>query len=296
MPGNLPERGAGIAPASTRNGVAALAAAMAASMLLAQAWTMAASGSGDSDRPSLMAMIKSLPGQIRRADPAAPDVVGGLYGGYSEANNSDVHLQQPNGTDMTLKDVRWDNEIKEMPPYHGFRGTWWLPAGRSLGGMVDLLYVKVVADRERIVKQSGTRDGAPVPDEEPLGATFRRLEFTDGLNLLTFNAVYRFPFPGRIRPYFGFGAGASLPHAEVRRTGAPVRTFEFQLAGYAVQAFAGLEFRVANRGSLFAEYRASYATNDVTLVDGGSLKTNLFVNHVSAGVLGHLKPQVAAAP
>jgi lipid A oxidase len=273
-------------------------ALLAAAALIAAAAHISIMAAGE--RPAglfgtLGSIIVRLPGQIRRADPAAPDFVAGIYGGYSATADSDVRLQQPGGTDLTIKDVHWGSEPDEMPPYHGFRGTWWLPFGRSLGLTGDLVYVKVVADRERTVSQSGTRDGEPVPESEPLSATFRRLEFTDGLNLATVNAVYRLPFPGRVRPYIGIGAGASLPHAEVRRTSAPQRTFEFQLAGYVVQVFAGIEFRLASRGSIFTEYRASYATNDVRLVDGGTLQTNLFVNHFSAGGLGHLRPAAAAA-
>lgn len=274
----------------------AISAGLAATALLvaAYAWANAAHPEPARGNGGIGAAFSRLFAQVRRADPAAPDIQAAVYGGYSATNDSDIVLRQPNGTDMTMKSVRWLSAPGKMPPYHGFRGTWWLPFGRSLGGMVDLVYVKVIADRERPVRQSGTRDGAPVPDTEPLSSTFRRLEFTDGLNLLTGNITYRLPFLGRVRPYVGVGVGASLPHAEVRRAGAAARTFSFQLAGWVVQAYAGIEFQIAPRGSVFGEYRASYATNAVRLVDGGSLKTNLLVNHASAGVTGHLRPSLSA--
>lgn len=231
---------------------------------------------------------------IFRTGPDAPDIAGSVYGGYTVARNSDVILQQPNGTDMVLDDVSWNSEPEKMPPYHGFRGTWWLPLRSSLGAMADLVYVKVVADRDRTVRQSGTRDGIQVPENEPASATFRRLEFTDGLNLLTGNIIYRIPFFGRVMPYVGIGAGLSLPHAEVQRQGgASQKTFSYQWAGFAFQAFAGVEYRIARPGSVFTEYRLSYATNKVQLVDGGTLQTNLLINHFTAGGSGYIRPAPA---
>jgi len=222
--------------------------------------------------------------------PATPGIGGSIYGGYSAARDSDIILQQPNGTDMVLKDVSWNSEPDKMPPYHGFRGTWWFPLGRSIGATADLVYIKVVANQDHLVRQSGTRDGIPVPGKEPVSATFRRLEFTDGLNLLTGGIIYRMPFFGRVMPYIGIGAGLSLPHAEVQRSGAAQKTFSYQWAGFAFHVFAGVEYSIAKSGSLFTEYRLSYATNKVALIDGGTLKTNLWVNHFAAGGTGYIRP------
>ncbi len=227
---------------------------------------------------------------IFRTGSDVPDIAGSVYGGYSVARNSNVILQQPNGTDMLLEDVSWNSEAAKMPPYHGFRGTWWLPLRSSLGVMADLAYVKVVADRDRIVRQSGTRDGSLVPEKEPASATFRRLEFTDGLNLLTGSVIYRMPFFGRVMPYFGIGAGLSLPHAEVQRQdGASQKTSSYQWAGFAFHAFVGVEYRFARPGSIFSEYRLSYATNKVRLIDGGTLQANLGINHFTVGGSGYVR-------
>jgi lipid A oxidase len=237
--------------------------------------------------------LSTLRARILSAAPTTLDITGGVYGGYTATADSDIILRQPNGTDMILKDVSWNSEADRMPPYHGFRGIWWLPLGRSLGAMADLVYVKTVADRNRTVRQSGTRDGEAVPGKEPVAATFRRLEFTDGLNLLTGNIIYRMPFFGRIMPYIGIGAGLSVPHAEVQRHGASEKTFSFQLTGVAFHAFFGIEYRIARSGSLFTEYRLSYTGNRVRLVDGGTLRTNMWINHFTAGGYGHIRPAAA---
>jgi len=227
--------------------------------------------------------------RIRSADPSLPDVQVGVYGGASQTTPSAIALKQPGGTDMTLQDVDWGSEPMKPPPYHGFRGAWWSRSAPSLGAMIDLTYIKVVGEKNKVVRQSGTRDGAPVPAEETLSSTFRRLEFTNGLNLLTLNGVFRLPsFFGYVRPYVGIGAGFSIPHVEVRRANVEQRTFEFQVAGLAFQAFVGLEWRVHDRFSAFTEYKLSYSMNDADLVDGGSLVTNLWTNQYIVGASGHV--------
>ena len=233
--------------------------------------------------------------QLRSADSALPDMQFGVYGGGSLAQPSQVVLKQPGGTDMAMEGVAWDSGAAKMPPYHGFRGTWWSRNVPAAGAMVDLAYIKVIADRSTPTRQSGKRDGVKVPESEPLSKTFRRLEFTNGLNLLTWNGVVRLPaLLGCVRPYFGLGAGLSAPHVEVRRQGAKQRTFEFQIAGLAFHVFAGLEWRVRDRFSVFTEYKMSYATIDADLVDGGTLATKMWINQFVAGASGHVRRPVIA--
>jgi len=228
--------------------------------------------------------------QLRSADPALPDMQFGAYGGGSLALPTQVTFKQPGGTDMVMEGVDWHSGAAKMPPYHGFRGTWWSRKVPAVGAMVDLAYIKVIADRTTPVRQSGKRDGAKVPASEPLSKTFRRLEFTNGLNLLTWNGVLRLPaLFGRVRPYIGLGAGLSVPHVEVHRQGAKRRTFEFQIAGLAFHVFGGLEWRVRDRFSVFSEYKMSYAGIDADLYDGGSLGTKMWINQFVAGASGHVR-------
>lgn len=93
----------------------------------------------------------------------------------------------------------------------------------------------------------------------------------------------------RVRPYFGIGVGLSVPHVEVKRSNAKIRTFEFQVAGLAVQVLGGLEWRVRERFSTFAEYKLSYARNETHLVNNGSLEANLWINQFVVGVTGHVR-------
>ena len=234
--------------------------------------------------------------RIRSAEPSLADVQVGVYGGGSKTFPSNIKLEQPGGTDMTLQGVDWDSAPFKSPPYHGFRGTWWSRHASSFGTMLDLTYIKVIGEKNKTVRQSGARDGAPVRAKETLSTTFRRLEFTNGLNLLTLNGVFRLPsLFGWVRPYVGIGAGLSIPHVEVRRANAEQRTFEFQVTGLAFQVLAGLEWRVHDRFSAFSEYKLSYAMNDADLVDGGSLVTNLWTNQYVLGASGHVRRPEALA-
>ncbi len=228
--------------------------------------------------------------RIKSGDSSLADLQFGVYGGGSYALPSQVRLKQPNGTDMTMDNVGWNSGANKMPPYHGFRATWWSGKLPKFGSMFDLAYIKVIADRDTPTQQSGLRNGATVSSPEPLSKTFARLEFTNGLNIFTWNGVIRLPtLFDRVRPYFAIGVGLSVPHVEVRRANAAERTFEFQVAGLAVQVLGGLEWRVRDRFSTFAEYKLSYARNDTDLVDKGSLETNLWINQFVLGVSGHVR-------
>ena len=90
------------------------------------------------------------------ASPAEAEMQIGLYGGWSESFDSDIHLSQPGGTNLTLSDVPWESESFAPPPYWGLRGTYWFNGAPSWGLMVDYNHAKVIADQSAIVSVSGT--------------------------------------------------------------------------------------------------------------------------------------------
>src|SRR5690606_20855157 len=92
-------------------------------------------------------------------------------------------------------DAEWSGKSFEAPPYWGVRGTWWIDRFPQWGLSVDFTHAKVYAT-------AGTLDAAG----------WTRLEFTDGLNILTVNALRRFEGFGRFEPYLGAGVGVSIPH------------------------------------------------------------------------------------
>src|SRR5665811_824100 len=100
----------------------------------------------------------------------------GAYGGYNHTRPSQVHLVQPNQTDLTFEDVKWLGESFKTEPYWGVRATYWSPKLRRIGFMFDYTHAKATAIKTQELTQSGMRDGEPVPPTEPFEATFRKLE------------------------------------------------------------------------------------------------------------------------
>jgi lipid A oxidase len=191
-----------------------------------------------------------------------------VYGGANTANDSEVTLDL--GAGSTSFDVDWFGDSFNRPPYYGIRGTYWLTGFDmpNWGIALDFTHAKVKADL----------------DDPAVGAAFSRLEFTNGLNSLTLNGLYRAPLTDWFNLYAGAGAGASIPHVEVRTVAAPVDVFEYQVTGPVVQALAGASVDVWRGLSVFGEYKASFSLNDADLDGGGSLKTDILVHHFAAGI------------
>lgn len=237
---------------------------------------------------ALPAAAASLFAQIGRVG----DIQLGAYGGPATTSPSDVHLSQPNGTHLTIHDVRWRGEPFKRPPYYGYRGTLW-PADGAFGAMLDFTHIKAEAFEDQTVHLSGQLDGEPRSGKESLSRIFQKLEFTHGYNLLTLNALYRRVAKpnARLVPYFGVGIGLSIPHVELYRTGwaNETRTNEYQIGGPAMQLLAGVEWRFAHRISLFVEYKLTCSLVSGNLVGGGSVKTDLCSHQLLSGPTLHLR-------
>lgn len=230
---------------------------------------------------------------VMAAQPARAEMQFSTYMGYGYNLESDFDIKQPdlgNGgpTDLTLHDVS-SEDYKSLtwdggPMYYGLRLSYWLPSSPNWGFAVDYTHLKVAPDLNDTVRVTGTRDGAAVNANEPLNQTVDKLEYTDGLNLLTFNALYRFAPEATWNPYVGAGVGLSIPHVEFSRNNSAVQTFDYQLAGVAVQMLAGIEYRFWANMAAFAEYKLTYAEVDGDLDDGGSLESEHWTNHFIVGL------------
>ena len=204
------------------------------------------------------------------------------YVGLPAHDRSDARLVRPDGTDLTLKNLRWDAEPFNFPLYAGVRYTAWRGA---FGGMIDFLHDKAIARTgkgahgrkvtgERAIVDTvdliGTLKGSPAPAAAKLTDILERLEFSHGHNMLLPTALVRFPaFSPRLRPYAGIGAGAALPHVEVwpAGEGEDAKTNEYQAAGPAFQIVFGLEFS-GPKGPIFLEYKYTYARLATSLTGG----------------------------
>jgi lipid A oxidase len=204
---------------------------------------------------ALAAISPSLAGA-----PAAAEMQIGAYGGANTNLNSPVSLHKDAVSDA--RNVDWEGRSFQMPPYWGVHATYWLNPNASWGIGIDYTHTKAYAALNFAT--------------DPI---YRHLEFTDGNNLLLLNLLYRFgPFAdGRLVPYLGLGGRIAIPHVEVKLKAFPGQdTWEYQFAGGAAQALGGLEYRLNDAWSLFAEGKVSYSHLDTELEGGGSLKTYLW--------------------
>lgn len=188
-----------------------------------------------------------------------------VYGGLQTLPHSVVSGNDPAGAGAFSFTAGWEGNSFQAPPYYGLRGTWWQT--ETFGLSLDFTHSKAYADDDTL-----TSSGFPV------------LEFTDGINVLTVNAMRRFPNEGsRWTPYVGAGVGVAVPHVEVQSTGASPKTFEFQYGGVAAQFQGGIEYELNESWSVFGEYKMNYVDLDVDLDGGGNLSTNLITNAVNIG-------------
>ncbi|CAN1722976.1 lipid A oxidase [Hyphomicrobium sp. 1Nfss2.1] len=213
---------------------------------------------------------------------AQRETVVSAYAGAPVYHRSDLKLQRPDGTDMTLKNMGWDGDSFYFPIDGGARVIRWSGA---FGGMIDFLHNKAVtrlgkgAHGRKIkngviedVETIGTLKGQPAPSPLHLTDLLERLEFTHGHNVLIPTALVRLvPLSPALRPYLGIGFGAAVPHVEVRFKGeSPNRwTNEYQYAGPAFQVVAGIEMRIG-RGSYYVEYKFIWSAIHAALTGGNS--------------------------
>lgn len=228
-----------------------------------QTWHSETAGSRETQTAAVPAAVNT-PGSTA----ATKETFLAGYVGAPFYDRSDVKLQRPGGTDLTLKALGWDGDALYFPVDGGVRSVQWSSALPSAGFMIDFLHNKAVARLGRgahgrklanpvveEVEATGTIKGQPAPARIKLTDIFERFEFTHGHNVLIFTPMLRLSeiLPG-VRPYFGAGGGFCLPHVEVRHPGEPQRTDEYQLGGGAAQFVAGLELR-SGKYSYFLEYK-----------------------------------------
>ena len=182
-----------------------------------------------------------------------------VYGGGQSSPHSRV---TPATGDSFL--ANWKGESMSFPIYLGLRYTEWMDD--EWGWAVNYSHTKAKANATTLATNG-----------------YSRLEFTDGANPVTLVALRRFaPMNGGIKPYVGVGAGISVPHVEVERTGG-VKTYEYQYGGPVLTGLAGFKYPLNDRWDLLTELHVHYMMLDVK-VDGGRLKTNLVTNALNLGV------------
>ncbi len=187
-----------------------------------------------------------------------------VYGGIQEVDDSTADFVDIDGSSYEFP-VSWDGNSFEMPPYYGFRYTRW--QSERFGVAVDFTHSKAYAT-DSSLEDSG----------------FGVLEFTDGINVLTLNGIYRVTNASQITPYFGAGLGISIPHVEIKSPLMSEKAFEYQWGGLAVTTFVGLDYKLNENWSLFGELKFDYTKIDVDVSDNGNFQTELLTQALNFGV------------
>jgi lipid A oxidase len=229
------------------------------------------------------AAVTLLATGVARADMWAVSV----YGGWNGTHDSDVRFTGPD-TDWTVQSVPWDGlsfTYTGKAPYYGARLTYWPDMMPGWGFAVDFTHAKVQAKRDTIVNFEGTVNNIPYTGSAVLSDLFDVLEFTDGFNLITLNALHKLQPYGMVQPYLGAGVGFSIPHVEVTGRGVTSfpRTFAYEFGGPAIQGLIGAEVAVSPLLSLFGEYKLSWTSINSPMTGGYRVRTHLVTHHLLAG-------------
>ena len=204
---------------------------------------------------------------LAAAAPAHAELQLQAYGGGNTNLDSKVKTSENGLRDS--RTVSWDGKSFNMPPYWGVRATYWVDRQSPWGVALDYSHAKAYADVNF--------------KTDPY---YSHLEFTDGINLYTVNAMYR--FQNKTSPwgfYVGGGPGVSIPSVEVTTKSDPTHyTHEYQLGGFAAQVLAGTEYKFNQHWSAFGEGKFSYTHIEGDLHNNGSVKTDLWSPHAIAGV------------
>ncbi len=188
------------------------------------------------------------------------------YTGGNANFASKVKLER--GALRDSRTVDWDGKPFEMPPYWGLRATYWMEKQSPWGIALDYTHQKAYADINFAAD--------PIYDH---------LEFTDGNNIVTLNAMYRFQKPTSSWGYYvGGGPGVAIPSVEVTLDGVAQKTHEYQITGFAAQALAGVQYKFTDHIAAFGEGKITYTQNDGDLAGGGTIKTDLWSPHALVGL------------
>ena len=233
--------------------------------------------------------IASLLAWLSIAATARAEDMFSLHIGNAWTRASDVTLTD-GSSELKLSDVEWQSKAGEPPPYYSIRYTHFFDQAPGWGFNVDVLHAKMISVLDQDVAVQGNLAGTPVSGVDALGNTFTRLEFSDGLNIVSLNAMRRWrPFAetgegslAASSAYVSAGAGLAIPHAEIETELAA--TYGYQYSGPAAQIAAGFNYPVNDRFSLFTEYRFTWTNVEAQLDNGWRLETDAMSHHLNVGI------------
>jgi lipid A oxidase len=196
------------------------------------------------------------------------------YIGKTHTADANIQVTSRPDTDVTFKNVAFDDRSFDSPLYYGVRAGYMLT--RSAGVEGELMHIKAFARVHEPVAASGTLptlgDGATTvaPD-----VVLQQYGVSHGLNLVLRNLVLRHALTSRIGVSGRAGLGIAVPHPEIRAFGVPLE--EYQLHGAAIQFAGGGDFELSRHVFWLAEYKFTTTRQHFEL--GSTTIENTFATH-----------------
>lgn len=217
----------------------------------------------------------ALAALVMLASPAAAEMELSLYLGWQGVDDSTGSGTVPGGAAFS-RNFNWDGNPFDSPFYYGGRAMYWTQGNWGFG-------------------VEGTHAKAYASAADMAALDVSRLELSDGHNIITANAMRRWPGAfanSGFTPYLGAGIGVAVPHVDIQVIGAANRTFGYENTGLALRGIAGMKYDLNDRWALFGEYQVTWSDNAITIdadptVPGqlpGRLNTEITTHAVNFGV------------
>ena len=223
--------------------------------------------------------------------PAAAEPFLDLYTGKSFTHSSDITIKQPTPrNDYTFKDVSFDDESFETPPWYGLRAGYYFESYPWLGTAIEFFHFRMFADTSENKRLVGTRGGTVVDTTARVNSIIQQFQITHGVNYLTLDALIRYPLleeeerfrHGRAQLYAGLGVGPVIAHTE--NVVDTVRNDEgYEIRGGGIQTFVAARALLFKYFGLFAEYKFTHSGLEIGVAAGiGRVEEN--THHLVGGV------------
>lgn len=223
--------------------------------------------------------------------PAAAEPFLDLYTGKSFTRRSDIRITQPAfGNNFTFENVSFDDESFKTSPYYGLRAGYFFESVPAVGLALEFFHFKLLGETAETRHLIGTRSGAPVDAAVRVDSIVQQFNISHGLNYLTLDLLLRHRLlsdgerfrQGRVQLYGGVGVGPVIAHAENRIDGAPNEQ-RYEVAGAGVQVFLGARGLLFKYFGLFAEYKFTHSSLEVSVASGeGHVEEN--THHLVGGI------------
>lgn len=207
-----------------------------------------------------------------------------VYTGSSFTQNSDLRITQPGvGTDISIRDVKWNADPFKPAPYYGLRLIHFLDQYPNWGIGLDYTHYKMYAEPDRVARVSGTWKGATVNADAPADRYVQHFEISHGVNMLSVIGIYRWRSAAdKLRPYLGGGLTYYVPHSE-NTVDHRSHATGYESSGGGYQLLGGVQYQLTRKVGIFAEAKFNSGTAKVDIADGRA-ETPLRTFHVLTGL------------